>query len=232
MKIVALIPARSGSKRIPDKNIKPLGGVPLLQYSVAVARACPLIDEVYVSTDSAEYAKVAQCDIIPRPAELATDDADDLAVINHALQMVNADLVVYLRPTTPFRTESLITIAIQQFCELLDHPDAPTSLRSIEEMSESAYKCFIKFGPMLQGIGNQTVETAGKPNEFFIKTYKPNGYIDIVRPDHIRDTDTLWGDRVYGFDTPETIELDTPHEWDMAEMWLATKQGGHFEIFR
>ena len=95
--ILAVIPARSGSKSVKDKNIRPLGGRPLMAWSIKAALACKKIDQVMVSTDSEKYAQLAKfygAEIITRPAVLAADDTPMIPVLQHVLQKNPADLVV------------------------------------------------------------------------------------------------------------------------------------------
>ena len=210
MKIIALIPARSGSKRIPNKNIKLLGGKPLMAWSIECARALRL--ETWVTTDSDEYADLANelgAYALMRPAALASDSAGDFDVIRHALQEVPGDLVVYLRPTTPFREAKRVWVAIK----IMGHYDY-TGLRSVEEMPESAFKCFGLKGGFLQPLSK--VDITDWPNQRCPKTYKPNGYVDIVRREVI-ESGELWGAKRWGYVTPPAVELDTLREWEFAE---------------
>lgn len=110
--ILALIPARGGSKRVPGKNIRPLGGKPLIAWTIETARAVSCIDEVLVSTDDSQIAQVARdCGAsVPwlRPARLATDTASSIDVIEHALAQRKRDgktfdVLLLLQPTSPFR---------------------------------------------------------------------------------------------------------------------------------
>ena len=215
---IALIPARSGSKRIPNKNIKLLGGNPLMAWSIETAKALKL--ETWVSTDSDEYADMANelgAYALMRPASLASDGAGDLEVIRHAMEEVAGDMVVYLRPTTPFREAKRVWAAIK----IMGHYDYD-SLRSVEEMPESAFKCFgMKDGflrPLTKGI-----DVTDRPNQALPRTYHPNGYVDIVRRE-IVERGALWGERRYGFITPPVIELDTPEQWEYAE-YLINNRG-------
>lgn len=116
--ILALIPARGGSKGIPRKNIRPLLGKPLIAWSIEAAKASKLVDVVAVSTDDAEIAAVARkygAEVIDRPKELATDDASTLAVMQHALRTRPAEILVLLQPTSPVRDGGLIDDCIQRF---------------------------------------------------------------------------------------------------------------------
>uniref|UniRef100_A0A6M3KFN8 Putative cytidylyltransferase n=1 Tax=viral metagenome TaxID=1070528 RepID=A0A6M3KFN8_9ZZZZ len=210
MKTAVLIPARAGSKRIPNKNVKELGGKPLIVWSIETAMALNI--PTYVSTDSRFYAEIAyraDAEVIHRPDELAADHITDLEVITHALTVVDADLIVYLRPTTPFRDHLLVGQAI-------DCVHAGTGLRSVEEMSESAYKCFQLDGWYLEPLTGQPWRVTDQPNQLLPKTFHPNGYVDICKADLIRKGD-LWGDKVLGFITPRTIEIDSIDDWRYAE---------------
>ena len=117
--ILAVIPARSGSKSVKDKNIRPLGGRPLIAWSIKAALACRQIDKVIVSTDSDKYAQLAKfysAEIIMRPAELAQDDTPMIPVLQHALNEVkpSADLIVLLDPTSPLRTVKDIELCLEK----------------------------------------------------------------------------------------------------------------------
>lgn len=116
--ILALIPARGDSKGVPRKNIRPLLGKPLIAWSIEAAKASKLVDSLAVSTDDLEIAEVARhygADVIDRPKELATDDATTLAVMQHALQVRPADILVLLQPTSPVRDAGLIDQCIERF---------------------------------------------------------------------------------------------------------------------
>src|SRR5262245_22108602 len=111
--VVAIVPARGGSKGIPRKNVREVGGHPLIAYSIAAGLASPLVSRVIVSTDNEEIASVARAygAEVPfmRPAELAADDTPDLPVFIHALDWLarhenqSPAIVVHLRPTSPLR---------------------------------------------------------------------------------------------------------------------------------
>ncbi len=217
-----IIPARSGSKRIPGKNIKPLNGKPLLFYSIE--SGLTLSQFVYVSTDSPEYQDLVaqnypEVHLISRPTELSSDDSTDLDVIKHALFYSNvpspADkLVIYLRPTTPIRDIGVLRSAVLRFYKW-----PASSLRSIEELTESSFKTFTldHDGLLCPIIGRHW--DANKPNHLLPRTYKGNGYIDIFRVEQVLSGD-LFGDRCLGFVTPPVIELDTPEQWEFAEYIL------------
>ncbi len=111
MKIIALIPAREGSKRIPKKNIRFLNGHPLIGYSIQSAKDARIFDGIYVSSDSEEIGKIAEyygAKWIKRPDEFSTDTSPDVEWIIHALKEVSCDCFMILRPTSPFRTGETI----------------------------------------------------------------------------------------------------------------------------
>lgn len=112
MRTLGLIPARGGSKRLPRKNILPLGGKPLIAWTIELALQCKALDQVVVSTEDAEIAAVARqygAEVLDRPAELARDTTEMIEVMNHALFVYPADVLVLLQPTSPYRTEDDIT---------------------------------------------------------------------------------------------------------------------------
>ena len=230
--IVALIPARSGSKRVPNKNIRVLGGVPLLVHSIIAANLCPSIDRVYVSTDSEEYAEIAKkylARVIMRPAAYSDDDANDYAVISHFRRNEKAppriDKIVYLRPTTPLRKVEVIERAISLMEGMEEEGMLTTGLRSVEEMPETAFKSFIMPGGLyIMGISCQSVDEAGGPNDHYQRTYKGNGYVDIILPNQIQGGD-LFGGRCIGFKTEPVTEVDTEREFKLLEWEI--QEGGH-----
>ena len=148
MKIIAVIPARSGSKGVTNKNIRELAGRPLIGYSIMVAKMAKLIDRIIVSTDSEKYASLAieYGAEVPflRPSEYSGDKSTDYDFVKHLLDWladnedVLPDYIVHLRPTTPFRDPDVLDNAIRKF---MNNTEA-TSLRSAHEMPESAYKQF------------------------------------------------------------------------------------------
>lgn len=118
--ILAVIPARGGSKGIPRKNIKPIAGKPLIAWTIEAAKGSKLIDRCIVSTEDDEIARVAKglgALVLHRPAELSTDEADTLDVLKHALEAFPCDTLVLLQPTSPVRKPGLIDACIKEFAE-------------------------------------------------------------------------------------------------------------------
>lgn len=119
MSIVAIIPARGGSKGIPGKNLRPVAGIPLVVRAIEAARSCGLIDRVVVSTDDAaiaDAALAADAEVVDRPAHLSGDRATSESAVLHALEHVDpsADIVVFLQPTSPFIDAAALCEAIER----------------------------------------------------------------------------------------------------------------------
>ena len=226
--VVALIPARSGSKGVPEKNIRLLGGRPLLAWSVAAASRATTIDRVIVSTDSAQYGEIAAAHgaEVPflRPRSLATDESLDIDFVLHAMDHLaeqgdEPDTVVHIRPTTPFRSPTVIDAAVERFVD----SDRFTSLRSVHEMPTTAYKSMeITDSGVLRQLGAQgtALDDANGPRQKFPVTYIANGYVDVLSGPFIRVTGLLHGDQVFPFVTPPALEVDTAEDFDLLEYHL------------
>jgi len=238
-KITALIPARSGSKGVPNKNIRLLGGHPLLEWSIKAAKKSKLIDRVIVSTDSEEYAKIAiqfgaEVPFL-RPAEISGDRATDYDFIAHALDWFLAEgcepeYVVHIRPTTPFRDPILIDKAIELF-QISHHASA---LRSAHEMSESAYKTFeIASSGQFKRVGSNdsSMDSANNARQEFPVTYQANGYVDVLSTRFIRKSGLIHGDWVLPFITPSVVEVDTEEDFLLLEYQLSRESSMTTQIF-
>ncbi len=223
--IVAIIPARSGSKGVVDKNIRLLAGYPLIAYSIAAARAAGGIDRVLVSTDSEKYAGIARVygAEVPflRPPAISGDHSGDYEFIKHALDWMRdnegdePEYLVHLRPTTPFREVRHIEAAIKAM-----RTDAQaTALRSLHEMPQSAYKTFEIESGYLKSVcsGSFDLDAANRPRQMFPVTYDANGYVDILKTGYIRAHQKIHGDKVIAFITPRAFEVDSPEDFDYLE---------------
>lgn len=228
-KVVALIPARAGSKGVPNKNVRLLGGHSLLAWSIAACLKSSSIDRVIVSTDSAEYAELAQKlgaeAPFLRPAAISGDRSTDYDFIIHALDWLAAEkgepeYLVHIRPTTPLRDPRLIDNAVAAF---IAAPDA-TALRSVQEMPESAYKTFeMTAGGQLKRLGanNTDLDSANNARQQFPSTYQANGYVDVLSTVFIRKTKLIHGNHVIPFITPTVVEVDTEDDFAHLEFQLS-----------
>ena len=215
-KILAFIPARSGSKSIKDKNIRKLNNKPLLAWSIETCKKSKYLKDIIVSTDSKKYAKIAKKfgveKVVLRPKKISGDKSTDLQAILHLMKTIkNFDysFIAHIRPTTPLRDVNEIDKAIKFFlnCDF-------SSLRSVHEMPESAYKTYeIKKKNLLQSIGrNKKIDFHSVPRQKINKTYAANGVIDIYRTSNILKKKNLFGNKIYAFKTKFTYEVDSIHE--------------------
>lgn len=236
---VALIPARAGSKGVPHKNIRPLGGHPLLAWTIAACRRATLIDRVIVSTDSEEYAAIArgfgaEAPFL-RPAEISGDRATDYDFIVHALDFLRAvgdepAYVVHMRPTTPFRDPALVDAAIRAFRDAA----IATALRSVHEMPESAYKCFeVAPGGQLKRLGAESTEldAANNARQAFPVTFSANGYVDVLSTAFIRRSGLIHGGHVLPFVTPSVTEVDVESDFAHLEFEVSRSPGIISKLF-
>jgi CMP-N,N'-diacetyllegionaminic acid synthase len=219
--VIAIIPARSGSKGVPGKNIMLLGGYPLIAYSIAAAKLSG-IKRVLVSTDSEEYALVtrrygAETPFL-RPDEISSDQSTDFEFMRHAIDwMIDKEKIVpefwiHLRPTTPLRDPQIIKDALVQ---IQQHPEA-SSLRSGHEVPESPFKWFLKDGEgFFKGLREDlTPEKVNQPRQIFPNMYTPDGYVDIVRSSHVLHNTTLHGDKMLVFESPRCTEIDSLEDFE------------------
>lgn len=239
-KVVALIPARAGSKGVPNKNIRLLGAHPLLAWSIAACLKTKVIDRVIVSTDSEDYATLARSlgaeAPFLRPAEISGDRSTDYDFVLHALNWLREsssepDLIAHIRPTTPFRDPELMSRAIEYF----KAAKTATALRSVHEMSESAYKTFeIAATGELKcvGSGNTALDAANNARQSFPKTYQANGYIDVLSASFIRKQGLLHGDYVLPFITPRVTEVDSEDDFQYLEYQLSLSPTTELKLFR
>lgn len=234
--ILALIPARGGSKGIPRKNIKPFAGYPLVAWSIAAGLQANSISRVIVSTDDDEIAAVSReygADIpFLRPAELAQDRTPDLPAFEHALKWLEdiegykPDIVVQLRPTSPLRPRDMIDGAVKI---LMENPDAD-SVRGVVPAGQNPFKmwCFNGYDkpmkPLLEVDG--IAEPYNAPRQILPATYWQTGHIDAIRTTTITRKNSLTGNIVYPLviDPRYTVDIDTPADW--AKYEALVYQGG------
>ncbi len=214
--IIAIIPARSGSKSVKNKNVKILGKKPLIAWSIELCCRSKFISKVFVSTDSKKYAKLAKkfgkVEIILRPKKLSLDYSTDYQMIKHAMQKIkfDYDYIAHIRPTTPTRKIEDINSAIQSFIK-----SDCDSLRSVHEMSETSYKSLEISNGKLKSLKNLnlSMDKLNQPRQKFNKTYIPNGVIDIYKKEFINKKKSLFGKNVKAFKTSYCHEIDNPEDF-------------------
>jgi N-acylneuraminate cytidylyltransferase len=227
MKYLVVIPARGGSKGIPHKNIKPLGGKPLIYYSIDVARQFTTDENICVTTDDAEIISVVEQHGLKvpfvRPAELATDTCGSSEVIQHAYQFyadkgIQYDAIVLLQPTSPFRKVEFIKEAVALYDESID---MVTSVRPAA--CNPYYDGFEENSDGLLQIskGDGTIARRQEAP----KVWQQNGSIYVINPKSLVEKGMGGFTKIKKYAIPETysVDLDTMLDWKMAE--LIIKEG-------
>jgi N-acylneuraminate cytidylyltransferase len=224
--ILALIPARGGSKGIPRKNIRSFAGYPLIAWSIAAARQAQTVTRVVVSTDDPEIAAVAREHGAEtpflRPPELAQDATTDLPVFEHALKWMEEfeaykpELVVQLRPTSPIRPRGMVDEAVTI---LLAHEDADC-VRGVVPAGQNPHKMWRlpdgENGPMKNLLDVEGLsEPYNAPRQILPPVYWQTGHIDAIRVSTIAGKQSLTGDVVYPLliDPRYTVDIDTLSDW-------------------
>jgi CMP-N,N'-diacetyllegionaminic acid synthase len=228
--ILALIPARGGSKALPRKNVLPVAGKPLIAYSIQTARASTLVSRTVVSTDDDEIASVAReygAEVpFMRPPELAQDHSTDLEAFRHALEWLRdeedyePELVVHLRPTNPVRRVERVEEAIRL---LLGDPRAD-SLRSVSWPEQSPYKMWrIEDGYLRPLVNLEEMPNAQSvPRQQLPEVWWQNGYVDVIRPRTILELGSMSGEHVLPFVIEEPfVEIDYAEAIGRAERLLS-----------
>ena len=233
MKVVAIIPARGGSKSLPRKNIRTVAGKPLIVWSIETALNCPLIDRALVTTDDAEIAAIARQHgaEVPflRPAEFAGDFSTDFDALHHALSWLRdnegavPDVIVYLRPTEPLRRVATVQAAIEK---LLATPDAD-SLRSVRPAQQTPYKMWTLGKDFLQPIATLpgVAEPFNQPRQKLPAVFWQDGYVDVIWSRTILEQNSSTGRKILGFliDEP-AANIDYEDEIAAAEVLLREPQ--------
>jgi N-acylneuraminate cytidylyltransferase len=226
VEVLAIVPARGGSKGLPGKNLRPLAGHPLIAYSIAAGLQANLVDRVICSTDSDEIATVAReygAEVpFMRPAVLAQDNSPDIDFFNHAINELaksgyRPDIIVQLRPTDPIRRTGLVDDGVQL---LIDNPGAD-SVRSITEPGYSPYKMWTlndsgTLDPLL--TVPDMAEPFNMPRQELPEVWWHIGVLDIVRTDVVTTTNSLSGKTILPIkvDRAASADIDTLDDFDRA----------------
>ncbi|MDH5506297.1 MAG: acylneuraminate cytidylyltransferase family protein [Anaerolineae bacterium] len=232
--VLALIPARGGSKSIPRKNVHAFAGHPLIAYSIAAGLAAETVTRVVVSTDNEEIAGLSRrfgAEVpFMRPAEFAQDNTPDLPVFQHALRWLAENegytpkIVVQLRPTSPFRRVHHIDAAVLR---LLERPEAD-AVRTVCVPFQNPFKMW-KISP--EGLMQPLMQTAYRepynmPRQSLPDVYWQTGYVDAVWADTILEKDSMTGDRILPLviDPADWIDIDSPDDWRRAERLIENQE--------
>jgi CMP-N,N'-diacetyllegionaminic acid synthase len=233
--ILGLIPARGGSKSIPQKNVAPLAGRPLLAYTCEAALASARLTRVVVSTDDKAIAGVARdCGVeapFMRPTHLAQDDTPSLAVVAHCLKVLEEsdefkpDIVVLLQPTSPLRTAEHIDEALAQ----MEEADAETVVSVMEVPHRfSPYGIMSFDGNWLQDFWQVPLSFDRYRRQDMPALFARNGpAVLATRTSVLRERGSFYGARVipYLMGIAESIDIDNPFDLELAAWLLARKAG-------
>lgn len=222
MKILAFIPARGGSKRLPRKNVRVLDGKPLLVWSIDVCRGLAEICDILVSTDDEETAEIARKSgaLVPwmRPAELATDTVTTKDVALHALDWYEkekgpVDALLLLQPTSPFRTQSTVQRGIKLFRQ---HGNRPVV--SVSQATSHPMWCLTVNGhtmkPFMEG-GGLHLRSQDLPPAYVV-----NGAFYMIAPQDLMRHQSFYSDDMVPLEMSnpeEVIDIDTEYDWKIAE---------------
>ena len=224
--ILAIIPARGGSKGIPRKNIRDFAGYPLIAYSIAAGLKSELVTRVIVSTDDDEIAEVAREygaeTPFMRPSVFAEDNTTDLPVFVHALEWLaenenyHPDVVIQLRPTSPIRPLTCVDDAIRI---LLDNPEAD-SVRGVVPAGQNPHKMWRLLdgenAPMRNLLDVDGIaEPYNAPRQILPPVYWQTGHIDVIRPRAILEQKSMTGEKIYPLiiDPNYTVDIDNLSDW-------------------
>lgn len=232
--IIAIIPARSGSKSVKDKNIRVMNGKPMLAYSIGHAIQSNLINRVIVSTDSPMYQEIAREygaeTPFLRPAIISADASLDIEVFNHALRWLaenegyNADVCVHLRPTHPIRDPQ----DIDNMISILLNDASLDSVRTVSPAKQTPYKMWLfpkKDSSIMTPLVTCDVpEAYNAPRQRLPQAYMQNACIDVMRAATILEKHSMTGDRIAGYKMQYDFDIDTEEEFLRAERFMLLEQ--------
>ena len=226
-KILAIIPARGGSKRVPKKNIRLLTGKPLIAYTIETALKSRYLNRIVVSTEDEEIARISKkygAEVIKRPKILAADKAKTVEAVFHVLKVLTRkkyipDLIILLQPTSPLRTvddiDKAINIFLQNKCE---------SVVSVCEMEPSPYRFFgikEKYLKLILGRKNLLKRSQDLP-----KIYVINGALYISTPKIIRKYKSFYSSKILPYIMPKerSVDIDDEIEFKLAEIIIKNER--------
>jgi CMP-N,N'-diacetyllegionaminic acid synthase len=224
MRVLGIIPARGGSKGVPRKNVRPLGGKPLICHSIDAAKASKSVTHFLVSTDDPEITEVAKswgAEVLPRPAELAQDKTPMPDVIYHVLKERGGgfDIILLLQPTCPQRTGEDIDIALAAFGD--PQVQSVMSVYQVEDHHP---------GRMYRTLDGRLAplfpEWIAARRQDLLPIYHRNGAIYACRADHFQRTGFLWDDRPFPYVMPRSrsLNIDDPFDFEIAEFFYSRPQ--------
>jgi len=232
MSIIALIPARSDSKRIKNKNIKILNNHPLIAYTISAAIQSNVFNNVVVSTNSKKYKQIAEyygANVLLRPEKYAGDNSPDIEWITYTLNMLSErgekyDYFSILRPTSPFRMPETIERAVEEFLDLKN----VDSIRAVEVCSQHPAKMWFAkkelMEPIMVGNNNGVAWHSCQFNSLPV-IYIQNASLEIARTNIVFKKKSISGDNIMPFFTKgyEGFDLNQPFDWEYAAYLVRNK---------
>jgi CMP-N,N'-diacetyllegionaminic acid synthase len=230
--IIALIPARSGSKRVPGKNIHMLAGHPLIAYTICAARQSGIFSDIFVSTDSEEYAGIsrqygAEVPFL-RPADISGDLSLDIEWVDFTLHKLKEmgreyDCFSILRPTSPFRLPTTIQRAWKEF----QAEEGVDSLRAVEKVREHPGKMWVIHGKRMMPLlpfGSKEQPWHSTPYQGLPEVYSQNASLEMAWTRVVFNGRTIAGNVVMPFFTEgyEGLDVNRPYDWELAERLVTT----------
>ena len=226
MKIYFLIPARAGSKGIPNKNLKSLAGRPLIEYSIDFAKHISPVENIIVSSDSEDILSISRASgiisALKRPEELASDEAPMIDVIKHAMDLMKInknDYICLLQPTSPFRRYA----TFKKCKEKLMHDTEATSIITVDRIPDkySPYGSLINDGDYIKFfIGGTKIPTR---RQDFSESFIRNGQIYIFKASNVHEKNDIYGSNCMSYLTNhEAVNLDDLEDWKLAEKIIKT----------
>tara|TARA_X000000950_G_C13653732_1_gene552822 strand:+ start:102 stop:800 length:699 start_codon:yes stop_codon:yes gene_type:complete len=227
MRIISIIPARSGSKRVKNKNIRKLMGLPLLAHTIMHSLNSKLISRTIVSTDSKKYASIAKSygAEVPflRPANISGDRSTDLECFRHCVTFLKntenyiPDIIVHLRVTYPIRENNIIDNCIKLFLKKKNYH----SLRTISKSEDPMEKMWFKrkdnsiFNPLTTNTQNHSVSDQSLP-----QSYHQNNCVDLLRVKNTILKNKIAGTKILGYEMQHNFDIDYPEDLKKIKRYL------------
>lgn len=235
-KLIALIPARSGSERLKNKNILKLGNKPLIYYTIQSAKKSKIFDKIFVSTDSVKYKKIsekygADVDFL-RPSIYAKSTSPDYDWVNYTIQKLKKqdlqyDIFFILRPTNPFRTYRTILRAWKNFKKNINSCE---SLRAVELCKQHPCKMWVSKNNFIKPLLYKELRKQPSYNmqmKSLPKIYVQNASLEISKVDNLRKYGTITGKKIIPFFTKKKEGFDINYEIDLTYANLLIKNYYH-----
>ena len=233
LRLLCLICARKGSKGVSGKNIRPLGGKPLITWSIGIAKQCPSIDRIVVSTDGEEIARIARefgAEVpFMRPPELARDDSLQIDAIRHAVLELERtgdrfDAILLLQPTIPLRRVQEV-----ENCVAMMRESGADTVLSVVKVEDGGPDTFYRRDAAGGLKPYEDFPREGTLRQKLPSLYARTGSVYLMKRDLVIEQKVLYGSNVRGCEcSPETsFNIDTEFDWQLTEAWIHWQEHEH-----